>query len=93
MKPYIEHFEFLLVMSVHPGFSGQAFIPEVLTTSRLSELIRDDQHIQMDGDQLETAVPAETRLRCAGGRFRHLQEVRLRGFHRPYPRPIVPAKG
>ncbi|MBG84085.1 MAG: ribulose-phosphate 3-epimerase [Phycisphaerae bacterium] len=58
MKPFIEHFELLLVMSVHPGFSGQAFIPEVLeTTSRLSELIRDDQHIQMDGGiNPETAV-------------------------------------
>ena len=58
MKPHLEHFQLLLVMSVHPGFSGQAFIPEVLeTTSRLSELIRDDQHIQMDGGiNPETAV-------------------------------------
>ena len=58
MKPFIEHFELLLVMSVHPGFSGQAFIPEVLeTTSRLSELVRDDQHIEMDGGiNPETAV-------------------------------------
>ncbi len=58
MKPFIDQFELLLVMSVHPGFSGQAFIPEVLeTTARLSELIRDDQHIEMDGGiNPETAV-------------------------------------
>lgn len=58
MKPFIDHFELLLVMSVHPGFSGQAFIPDVLeTTSRLSELVRDDQHIEMDGGiNPETAV-------------------------------------
>lgn len=60
MKPYLEHFELLLVMSVHPGFSGQAFIPEVLETTRtLSGLIRDDQHIQMDG-----GINPETAIGC-----------------------------
>ncbi|MCH2133056.1 MAG: ribulose-phosphate 3-epimerase [Phycisphaerales bacterium] len=50
MAPYVDRFNLLLVMSVHPGFSGQAFIPEVLeTTRRLDGMIRSDQHIQMDG--------------------------------------------
>ena len=30
MLPYLESIELLLVMSVHPGRGGQAFLPEVL---------------------------------------------------------------
>ncbi len=30
VEPYLELVDLLLVMSVHPGFGGQAFIPEVL---------------------------------------------------------------
>lgn len=58
IMPYLDHFDVLLVMSVHPGFSGQAFLPEVLEkTRRLSELLREDQHIEMDGGiNHETAV-------------------------------------
>jgi ribulose-phosphate 3-epimerase len=50
VEPLLGSFEMLLVMSVHPGFGGQSFIPEVLDkTSRgrasgLEELI-----IEMDG--------------------------------------------
>jgi ribulose-phosphate 3-epimerase len=31
-RPYLEYCDRLLVMSVHPGFSGQDFIPETLRT-------------------------------------------------------------
>ncbi|MGY8753302.1 MAG: ribulose-phosphate 3-epimerase [Phycisphaerales bacterium] len=48
--PYIEAFDLILVMSVNPGFSGQAFIPEVLAkVSTISERLRPDQRLQMDG--------------------------------------------
>ncbi|MDG1137662.1 MAG: ribulose-phosphate 3-epimerase [Phycisphaerales bacterium] len=48
--PYIETFDLILVMSVNPGFSGQAFIPEVLSkVSTISERLRPDQRLQMDG--------------------------------------------
>ncbi|MDG2424829.1 MAG: ribulose-phosphate 3-epimerase [Phycisphaerales bacterium] len=60
MEPLVESFDLLLVMSVHPGFSGQAFIPEVLeTTKRLDGMIGPNQHIQMDG-----GVDPETGLLC-----------------------------
>ena len=37
-------------MSVNPGFSGQAFIPEVLTkVEAISSQLRPDQRLQMDG--------------------------------------------
>ena len=32
--PYLEHIDLLLVMTVHPGFGGQAFIREVLPKMR-----------------------------------------------------------
>ncbi|MEO1130441.1 MAG: ribulose-phosphate 3-epimerase [Planctomycetota bacterium] len=43
-------FDLLLVMSVHPGFSGQAFIPEVLSkVERLRDHLGPGIRIQMDG--------------------------------------------
>lgn len=43
-------FDLALVMSVVPGFSGQAFMPEVLQkTKQLRERIGPDGHVQMDG--------------------------------------------
>lgn len=48
--PYIEAFDLILVMSVNPGFSGQAFIPEVLSkVETISSRLRPDQRLQMDG--------------------------------------------
>lgn len=48
--PYIEAFDLILVMSVNPGFSGQAFIPEVLSKVEvISHRLRPDQRLQMDG--------------------------------------------
>jgi len=50
VMPHLRHFDLILVMSVNPGFSGQAFIPEVL---RKVEVISTDltpnQRLQMDG--------------------------------------------
>ena len=34
VQPYLDDIDLLLVMSVHPGFGGQAFIPEVLDKVR-----------------------------------------------------------
>ena len=60
MEPLLHHFDLLLVMSVHPGFSGQAFIPEVLETTRhLRALARPTQHIEMDG-----GIGPETAASC-----------------------------
>jgi ribulose-phosphate 3-epimerase len=48
--PLIEAFDLILVMSVNPGFSGQAFIPEVLSkVETISHRLRPDQRLQMDG--------------------------------------------
>ncbi len=44
-----EAIDLLLVMSVHPGFSGQSFIPAVLEKVREARKKRPDLMIQMDG--------------------------------------------
>ncbi len=47
---HAESFDLLLVMSVNPGFSGQAFIPGVLEKTRaLAEVVLPTQRVQMDG--------------------------------------------
>lgn len=53
LSEVIEHVDLVLVMSVNPGFGGQAFIPSSLTKlSRLKAMIDDADHpirLQIDG--------------------------------------------
>ncbi len=42
--------DLILVMSVNPGYSGQAFIPQTLDKTRaIRERLRQNQRLQMDG--------------------------------------------
>jgi len=46
----IDAFDLVLVMSVHPGFSGQSFIESVLEKTRaIAARLRPDQRLEMDG--------------------------------------------
>jgi len=50
VEPFVGDVDLLLVMSVQPGFSGQAFRPEVLPkVRRLAELAGPATRVQMDG--------------------------------------------
>jgi len=50
MLPVIEAFDLVLVMSVNPGFGGQAFISEALETCRaIKPNLRPDQRLEIDG--------------------------------------------
>lgn len=54
VEPYLSQVDMVLVMSVHPGFGGQAFIPESLDKVRKIKemavmLQRDDLWIEVDG--------------------------------------------
>ncbi len=63
--PYIDAFDLILVMSVNPGFSGQAFIPEVLEKVRVvSERLRPSQRLQMDGGIAPSTVVAAKDAGC-----------------------------
>lgn len=63
LKPYLDRVDMVLLMTVHPGFGGQKFIPEVIPKIReLRKLIDKegmDVIIQVDGGiNTETAGPA-----------------------------------
>lgn len=48
--PLLQHFDLALVMSVHPGYSGQAFLPEVLgKVSRIREREGERCRVEIDG--------------------------------------------
>ena len=48
--PHVGGFDLILVMSVNPGFAGQAFIDSALEkTSEIRRHLRPEQRLQMDG--------------------------------------------
>lgn len=57
ITPHVDHFDMILVMSVNPGRSGQAFIPEVLAkTEAISDLLTPNQRLEMDGGLAPTTI-------------------------------------
>lgn len=66
-----EHVDIVLCMSIHPGYSGQAFMPEALgRVERLRALLPDSVAIQVDGgignETIRPAYDAGARLFVAG---------------------------
>ena len=59
--PYLGEIDLLLVMSVHPGFGGQKFIPEVLDKVRAARAVIDEGalavEIEIDGGIQEQTAP------------------------------------
>ena len=50
IEPYLDKVDMVLVMSVHPGYGGQSYIPEVnYKISELRKRMGKDFHIQVDG--------------------------------------------
>lgn len=48
--PVIDAFDLVLVMSVNPGFGGQAFMSEVLDKGRrIAPMLRSNQRLEIDG--------------------------------------------
>ena len=60
VEPYLAEIDLLLVMSVHPGFGGQEFIPEVLDKVRAARAIIDERglaaEIEIDGGIHEATI-------------------------------------
>lgn len=48
LEPYMKDVDMILVMSVHPGFGGQKFIPETLDKIRAIRKMAKSQEIEMD---------------------------------------------
>ena len=49
IMPFVDQLDYVLIMSVHPGFGGQSFIPEVLDKVRFLRENFPDLEIQIDG--------------------------------------------
>jgi len=53
LKPYLSDVDLVLIMSVHPGFAGQKFIPAVLPKLEQARTWRDEAgakfHLEIDG--------------------------------------------
>jgi ribulose-phosphate 3-epimerase len=50
VAPHAEHVDLVLIMGIHPGYSGQPFLPETLErVERLRELLPAELPIQVDG--------------------------------------------
>jgi ribulose-phosphate 3-epimerase len=58
--PFLAQIDLLLVMTVHPGFGGQAFMPETMEKVRRARQIREDRdykfHIEVDGGINQTTA-------------------------------------
>jgi ribulose-phosphate 3-epimerase len=58
--PYLDQIDLLLVMTVHPGFGGQAFMPETMEKVRRARQIRENReykfHIEVDGGINQTTA-------------------------------------
>ena len=74
IMPYLDDIDMVLVMSVHPGFGGQKFIPDVLDKVRIiRSYYRDnnmDKDIEIDGginfDNLPEVLEAGANVIVAG---------------------------
>ena len=59
VEPYLDAVDLVLVMSVNPGRSGQAFIPEVLDKARwVAQRVGAATRVEMDGGLSPATVPA-----------------------------------
>ncbi|MFP4143857.1 MAG: ribulose-phosphate 3-epimerase [Phycisphaeraceae bacterium] len=58
LAPWLDALDVVLVMSVNPGRSGQAFMPEVLPKAKwLRQRMREDQRLEMDGGLSPDTAP------------------------------------
>lgn len=60
---YLDKIDTLLLMTVHPGFGGQAFIPEVLDKIRFMKKLKDDLNLSFD-IQVDGGIDDKTAPLC-----------------------------
>jgi ribulose-phosphate 3-epimerase len=74
VEPFLDQIDLLLVMTVNPGFGGQAFIPETMEKVRAAAKVREQQgldfHIEVDGgigpETVKVATDAGANVLVAG---------------------------
>lgn len=61
----VEQVDLVLIMSVNPGFSGQAFIPTVLGKTRvIADALTPTQRLEIDGGISPVTAPAAVEAGC-----------------------------
>ncbi len=70
LKEYLPHLDMVLVMSVHPGYGGQKFIPESLEKVALIRSWSSDIDIEIDGgvnlENVKACIDAGANVIVAG---------------------------
>ena len=65
---YLDKCDLLLMMTVNPGFGGQAFLPKVLEKIEFTRKICDDLNLKKDGEeimiQVDGGINGETAEKC-----------------------------
>lgn len=61
--PYLESIDLLLIMTVHPGFGGQAFLPEVLPKIQTAAQWRKRKNLRFR-IQVDGGINPETGAQC-----------------------------
>ncbi len=92
IQEVLEDVDLVLVMTVNPGFGGQAFIPRTVHKIRqirqwLNEASRFDVHIEVDGGITSETAPlvAEAKRARVGRGQRRLRQKGPRGRHSGHP--------
>ena len=57
LRPYLDRLDMVLVMSVHPGFGGQSFMPEVLPKAQQLRAMGFQGEIEIDGGIAPDTAP------------------------------------
>jgi ribulose-phosphate 3-epimerase len=63
VEPFLDQIDVLLVMSVFPGFGGQSFIPEVLTTVERARAVVERDGLSLD-IEIDGGIDATTAPRA-----------------------------
>lgn len=61
--PYLESIDLILIMTVHPGFGGQAFLPEVLPKIQTASQWRKRKNLRFR-IQVDGGINSETIAQC-----------------------------
>jgi ribulose-phosphate 3-epimerase len=86
VAPLAESFDLALCMSIHPGYSGQDFMPDALgRIEQLRALVPDGVHVQVDGgisfENVRSVYDAGADLIVAGSAIFGMQDL-PRAYHR-----------
>lgn len=63
LEPHLPNIDLLLIMTVHPGFGGQAFRPEMMAKVRRAREWQQAQNAQLD-IEVDGGINAETAQAC-----------------------------